>query len=275
MDEKYRLQNHTAADLDEMLGKVGELYSKDELDELIAAKVDKAEGMGLSQESFTTAEKSALALINAAFPFVVQRGEYTLNDQSELTFDTLTDTKYYRYTASAIGNPVAGGYGIIVNIRYTAYAVQLLFSQTTATAPTQLLYRIGTNMSTTPAWKDWQTVNTGSGGGDATIDTLWSDSNGATVGNEYTMTGSINDYDVIYLKCGNSDDITANNDYVQTSFMPALIGQNENVSVECFYFKRYFRAKFSDNTFTVLNSAATDESGNVKPTIFKVIGIKY
>lgn len=119
--------NYTAAEIDALLGKV-------------AANGDDIEA------------------IIAAFPFALQRGEYPLNDQSELTFDTLTDTKYYRYTASAIGNPVPGGYGIIINIRYTAYAVQILFSQTTATAPTQLLYRIGTNMATTPTWKEWQTT---------------------------------------------------------------------------------------------------------------------
>lgn len=236
--------NYTAAEIDALLGKVA--TNGDDVESIIAA-----------------------------FPFALQRGEYTLNDQSELTFDTLTGTKYYRYTASAIGNPVSGGYGIIINIRYTAYAVQLLFSQTTATAPTKLLYRIGTNMNDNPAWKAWQTVSTGSGGGGATIDTLWSDSSGATVGAQYQLANSVNNYDVIYIKCGNSDDITANNDYVQTSFMPTLIGQNENVSVECFYFKRYFRAEFRNNTFTVLNSAATDESGNVKPTIFSIIGIKY
>ncbi|MBO5384486.1 MAG: hypothetical protein J6A30_09325 [Ruminococcus sp.] len=123
----------------------------------------------MAKLSYTAAEIDALLekvatngddieAIIAAFPFAMQRGEYTLNDQSELTFDTLTDTKYYRYTASAIGNPVSGGYGIIINIRYTAYAVQILFSQTTATAPTQMLYRIGTNMSTTPTWKEWQTA---------------------------------------------------------------------------------------------------------------------
>lgn len=110
-------------------------------------------------------------LLDNIIPFALQRGEYTLNDQSALTFDTLTDSKYYRYTASAIGNPVPGGYGIIINIRFTAYAVQLLFSQTTATAPTQLLYRIGTGMNDTPAWKAWQTVSTGSGGG-TTVKTL-------------------------------------------------------------------------------------------------------
>lgn len=138
--------SYTAAEIDALLGKV-------------AANGDDIEA------------------IIAAFPFAMQRGEYTLNDQSELTFDTLTDTKYYRYTASAIGNPVSGGYGIIINIRFTAYAVQLLFSQTTAAAPTQLLYRIGTGMSDTPAWKAWQTVSTGSGG--ATVKTL-----------TYTGTGS-------------------------------------------------------------------------------------
>lgn len=115
-------------------------------------------------------------LLDNIIPFALQRGEYTLNDQSALTFDTLNESKYYRYTASAIGNPVPGGYGIIVNIRYTAYAVQLLFSQTTASAPTKLLYRLGTDMNTTPNWRAWQ--NVGSGGG-ATVKTL-----------TYTGTGS-------------------------------------------------------------------------------------
>ena len=101
-----------------------------------------------------------LNLLNNIIPFVLQRGEYTLNDQTALTFDTLSETKYYRYTASAIGNPVTSGYGIIINIRFTSYAVQLLFSQTTASAPTQLLFRFGTDMSTTPNWRAWRTVST-------------------------------------------------------------------------------------------------------------------
>ena len=124
----------------------------------------------MAKLSYTAAEIDALLgkvatngddveSIIAAFPFALQRGEYTLNDQSELTFNTLTDTKYYRYTASAVGNPVANGFGIIINIRFTAYAVQILFSQTTATAPTRLLYRLGTDMSTTPNWRAWQTVS--------------------------------------------------------------------------------------------------------------------
>lgn len=99
-------------------------------------------------------------LLDNVIPFVLQRGEYTLNDQTTLTFDTLTDSKYYRYTASAIGNPVTNGYGIIINIRFTAYAIQVLFSQTTASDPTQLLFRIGTDMNTTPNWRAWRTVST-------------------------------------------------------------------------------------------------------------------
>lgn len=117
-------------------------------------------------------------LLNNIIPFALQRGEYTLNDQSVLTFDTLSESKYYRYTASAIGNPVSGGYGIIVNIRFTAYAVQLLFSQTTASAPTQLLYRLGTDMNTTPNWRAWQTLSTGGSG--ATIKTLTYTGDGET-----------------------------------------------------------------------------------------------
>jgi hypothetical protein len=116
---------------------------------------------GLLYDAFTGEfmRDPALAdFVANVLPYVLQRGEYTLNDQSALTFDTLSETKYYRYTASAIGNPVPGGYGIIVNIRFTAYAVQLVFSQTTTNAPTQLLYRLGTDMNTTPNWKPWRTV---------------------------------------------------------------------------------------------------------------------
>ena len=273
-DEKYRLQTHTAAELDELLTKLGELYSKEELDELIAAKVDKAEGMGLSEENFTNVLKTALETINAAFPFSLQRGEYTLNDQSELTFDTLADTKYYRYTASAIGNPVSGGYGIIINIRYTAYAVQILFSQTTATAPTQMLYRIGTNMSTTPTWRDWQTVSTGSGGGGATIDTLWSDSNGATVGTAYTMAGNISDYDVIYLNTSTRKDLADLNQYVQFSVLTSMI-ESSTIGITGYY-QRYMQVAFNGTNFTVLRASAGNESEtDYAPILYKIVGIKY
>lgn len=270
-DEKYRLQTHTAAELDELLTKLGELYSKEELDELIAAKVDKAEGMGLSQESFTTAEKSALALINAAFPFVVQRGEYTLNDQSELTFDTLTDTKYYRYTASAIGNPVSGGYGIIINVRYTAYAVQLLFSQTTATAPTQMLYRIGTNMSTTPTWKDWQTVSTGSGGVTKTV--LFDNPSGAYIGQDNALTDNYDNYDVLYLNISTPYDVRDGIPAEQKSIIPELL-TNGSANFNGFY-QRNLRITFSGSTFNPTTTSASGEVDGYKPNVYKIIGIKY
>lgn len=90
--------------------------------------------------------------------FALVRGDATLNGQSDKGFNTLDTTGYWRYTASAIDNPITNGYGIIINIRYTAYAVQLLFSQTGSTAPVKLLYRMGVNMTTTPSWGAWMEI---------------------------------------------------------------------------------------------------------------------
>lgn len=210
--------------------------------------------------------------IIAAFPFALQRGEYPLNDQSELTFDTLTDTKYYRYTASAIGNPVSGGYGIIINIRYTVYAVQLLFSQTAAAAPTQLLYRIGTNMTTTPAWKAWQTVSTGSGG--ATITSLWSLETGAVVNTEYALNDNINNYDAIYLKISTKNDIASNNTFSTTSFLPQFYSTDQGVEWQG-YNKRVITAKFDGDKFKQIISGSTGEGAGYEPKIYQIIGVKY
>lgn len=237
------------------------------------SKQDAEDGMGLSQESFTTVEKEALALINAAFPFVLQRGEYTLNDQSELTFDTLTDTKYYRYTASAIGNPVSGGYGIIVNIRYTAYAVQLLFSQTTATAPTQLLYRIGTNMSTTPTWRDWQTVSTGSGGGGVTKTVLFDNPSGALFGQDNALTDNYDNYDVLYLNISTPYDVRDGIPAEQKSIIPELLTNGSALFNG--YYQRYLRITFSGSTFKPIYTSASGEVDGYKPNVYKIIGIKY
>lgn len=90
--------------------------------------------------------------------FALVRGDATLNSQSDKGFNTLDTTGYWRYTGSAIDNPITNGYGIIINIRYTAYAVQLLFSQTGSTAPVRLLYRMGVNMTATPSWGSWMEV---------------------------------------------------------------------------------------------------------------------
>lgn len=91
--------------------------------------------------------------------FALVRGDTTLNNQSDKGFNTLDTTGYWRYTGSAIDNPITNGYGIIINIRYTGYAVQLLFSQTGSTAPVRLLYRMGTNMAATPSWGAWMEVS--------------------------------------------------------------------------------------------------------------------
>lgn len=97
--------------------------------------------------------------LQSILDYALVRGDSTLNNQSSKGFDTLDTTGYWRYTGSAINNPIANGYGIIINIRYTAYAVQLLFSQTGSTAPVKLLYRMGVNMSATPSWGAWMEIS--------------------------------------------------------------------------------------------------------------------
>lgn len=77
-DEKYRLENHTAADLDEMLNKVGELYTKDELDELIAAKADQSALDELVVEVGNKADQTGLEALE-----VEVNGK-----QDSLTFDS-------------------------------------------------------------------------------------------------------------------------------------------------------------------------------------------
>ena len=244
------------------------------LHDLDTSKQDAEDGMGLSEENFTNVLKTALETINAAFPFSLQRGEYTLNDQSELTFDTLADTKYYRYTASAIGNPVSGGYGIIINIRYTAYAVQLLFSQTTATAPTQLLYRIGTNMSTTPTWRDWQTVSSGGGGGGGVTKTvLFDNPSGAYTGQDNALTDNYDNYDVLYLNISTPYDVRDGIPAEQKSIIPELL-TNGSASFSGYY-QRNLRITFSGSTFNPTTTSATGEVDGYKPNVYKIIGIKY
>lgn len=206
-------------------------------------------------------------LLDNIIPFALQRGEYTLNDQSALTFDTLSESKYYRYTASAIGNPVPGGYGIIVNIRFTAYAVQLLFSQTTATSPTQLLYRLGTDMSATPNWKPWITMG-------AKTNVLWSSSNGAVTDTEYTLADSINNYDAIYLKIGTDNDIASNNTYSYANFLTSEYTTGEEVSWEG-YFQRSVHIKFNGNKFTQTYSGAANEDLGYRPKVRGIVGVKY
>lgn len=122
---------------------------------LDTSKQDTEEGMGLSQESYTTAEKEALALINAAFPMMLRRGTATMNSDSGFGFDDIHETIYYRYTASAIGNPVSGGYGIILSFAFTSYIVQLLFSNTSSTS-CELRYRFSADTGTT--WRPWHLV---------------------------------------------------------------------------------------------------------------------
>lgn len=125
------------------------------LHDLDNSKQDAEEGMGLSQESYTTAEKEALSLINAAFPMMLRRGTATMNSDSGFGFDDIHETIYYRYTASAIGNPVSGAYGIILSFAFTSYIVHILFSNVSSTS-CELRYRFSADTGTT--WRPWHLV---------------------------------------------------------------------------------------------------------------------
>lgn len=97
-----------------------------------------------------------LSAINTAFPMMMRRGTATMNSESGFGFDDIHETIYYRYTASAVGNPVASSYGIIITFAFTSYIVQILFSNTSATN-CELRYRFSADTGTT--WRAWQLVS--------------------------------------------------------------------------------------------------------------------
>ena len=107
------------------------------------------------------------------------------------------------------------------------------------------------------------------------IDTLWSDSNGATVGTEYTMTGNINDYDAIYVKTGDVKDISDDNSYIQSSFLPSLIKDSEHLTLECYYYQRFMQISFNANKFTVVKAGANGEKSGYTPILWEIVGIKF
>lgn|GEM_PF-2315860 len=122
------------------------------LHDLDTGKQDAEDGMGLSQESYTTAEKSALALINAAFPYMLTRGTTVMNADSGFGFNDIRETSYIRYTASAVDNPVANAYGIVFSFFFSTYGVQIDFANTSALG-CQMLYRFSADGGNT--WRTW------------------------------------------------------------------------------------------------------------------------
>ena len=67
MDEQYRLKKYTAAEMEALLDKIAEGtgYTKSEIDEMLAEKVDAEEGKGLSTNDFSDSEKAQISA-NAA-----------------------------------------------------------------------------------------------------------------------------------------------------------------------------------------------------------------
>lgn len=114
----------------------------------------------------------------------------------------------------------------------------------------------------------------GSGGGCATIDTLWSDSNGATVGTEYTMTGSIDNYDIVVLKVSDPGDVSLFNAYEQYPFAVSMIGTGEQINCLGYGF-RYLSASIHSNKFTVTRAGTSGEDDQYIPKLWQIVGIKY
>lgn len=76
MDEQYRLKKYTAAEMEALLDKIAEGtgYTKSEIDEMLAEKVDAEEGKGLSTNDFTDSEKAQIAANVAGIATVVKLG---------------------------------------------------------------------------------------------------------------------------------------------------------------------------------------------------------
>lgn len=107
----------------------------------------------------------------------------------------------------------------------------------------------------------------------ATTDILWNDSNGATVGTEYTMSGDINDYDAIYLKISTTNDISLNNTFATTSFLTRFYSTDQGVEWQGYY-QRALTAKFDGDKFTQIISV-TSEGAGYAPKIYQIIGVKF
>ena len=142
--------------------------------------------------------------------------------------------------------------------------------------PNYYIYEAGTDkLIDGTNYYDYFPEEGGGGGGGVTIDTLWSDSNGATVGTEYTMNGSIDDYDVVYVKSGDVKDISTDNSYIQSSFLPSLIKDSEHLTLECFYHQRFMQINFNADKFTVVKAGAYGEKSEYTPILWQIVGIKY
>lgn len=61
MADKIRRLTHTAAELDEAVDMLLEVYTREEINTLLAGKIDKETGKGLSANDFTTEEKEKLS----------------------------------------------------------------------------------------------------------------------------------------------------------------------------------------------------------------------
>lgn len=134
--------SHTGQEIDDCIDEVA--TARGESETLTDALADKADLADVSP-------------ILDAFPLMMRRGAATLNSSSTIGFDDIKETIYYRYTASAIGNPITNGYGLIITFFFTSYGVQFLISKGTAASPARLLYRFTSDTAAT--WQAWREVS--------------------------------------------------------------------------------------------------------------------
>lgn len=111
----------------------------------------------------------------------------------------------------------------------------------------------------------------GGSGGSAVKDVLYSDANGAPQLTWLTLTHSINDYDVIYMKISNPTDIGNFNIYTYHSFMPMMYDPTERVSIQGLYGQRVVDVAFNGASFNITRTDG-DFRNN---TIYEIVGIKY
>lgn len=114
----------------------------------------------------------------------------------------------------------------------------------------------------------------GGGGGGMSTTTLWSSNDGTTVGTTYDLSDDISNYDILWLKTGNPADISNFNKYEQASILVSLIYSSETVGIASYY-KRGMEISFTGSTFQVTRSYAIDESSNVVPKVYAIVGVKF
>lgn len=107
MDEQYRLKKYTAAEMEALLDEIAEGtgYTKSEIDEMLAEKVDAEEGKGLSTNDFTDSEKAQISANKAGIGAVANSGAKNVLN----TTATSREVNGVAFTVNSDGTIIATG----------------------------------------------------------------------------------------------------------------------------------------------------------------------